>query len=191
MADIINSIGANIKNFYGDNIDNAAKEVFPTIQNMTSYDFIWRQKTAIGSPTNGGVSRIIGMYGDDKYESQILLSYSSKTPIGMRYKYNGVWNDWDRVILNSDFRKHYFSVDYTSKTRDEAIKEIFYQLPNDNDLHFCRLYHGSQHMLLVQKYINDTHGAVLLFGYGCILTHYVIQNSVWRKREFEFIETEI
>lgn len=96
-----NNIGLNNKYFYGDNIDDAVKTLYPNIQWRTNYNFVWRSGT--GSSLIGGGSALVqGYYTDENYETQMLLSYSNKIPIAMRYKIAGVWNDWDKIVLNSD-----------------------------------------------------------------------------------------
>jgi hypothetical protein len=103
----------------------------------------------------------------------------------------GFITNWQNLVINSDLRRHAFSFAYGSKTKDEAIQAIFYQLPNDNELHFCSLYLGGYSKVFVQKYNYDTYGSVLLWGYGDNLVQYKISNGVWYKNTINMTTTTI
>lgn len=95
---------------------------------------------------------------------------------------------WQKYVLNSDLKTFAYSAS-TSISRDEAIKELFYNLPNDNSIHTGTLYHIQTLACIVQKYVNSTYGSIIVFGYSEGLQRYTVGSNGWKK--YKYAETEV
>lgn len=84
-----------------DNIDNAAKTLWPKIEESSSYDFTWIPNSGTGI-TSGAQARVIGFYSNNNYESQMVLTYLTSAPISQREKINGSWGKWKVFVTKSD-----------------------------------------------------------------------------------------
>lgn len=171
-------MGVITKIYNNDDLDDAATKVYPNISDGSLYGLRWKPLTG-NTFTGGGSASIVGYHGKDR-ASQLCISYQNH-PLWVRAKRNGVWNDWDSVVLNSDLKRFAYNVTFDSKSRDDAVKEMFYSLPNDGCVHVGILGHGNAISCIVQKYGSDQYGSVLMFGYGQSLVQYTITGSNWRK----------
>ena len=86
-----------------DNIDNAAKTLWPKIEESSSYDFTWIPNSGTGI-TSGAQARVIGFYSNNNYESQMVLTYLTSAPIFQREKINGSWGKWKVFVTKSDLQ---------------------------------------------------------------------------------------
>lgn len=86
-----------------DNIDNAAKTLWPKIEESSSYDFTWIPNSGTGI-TSGAQARVIGFYSNNNYESQMVLTYLTSAPISQREKINGSWGKWKVFVTKSDLQ---------------------------------------------------------------------------------------
>lgn len=100
---INNNLGNTGKYLRTDNIDNAAKTLWPKIEGSSSYDFTWIPENA-GGITAGARARVIGSYINSEYEVQMALSYSSSAPVVQREKINGSWGEWKVFVTKSDLK---------------------------------------------------------------------------------------
>lgn len=100
-AKFYSDLGNNTKYLRTDNIDNAAKTLWPKIEGSSSYDFTWIPET-VGGITVGAKARVIGSYINSEYETQMVLSYLSSAPVVQREKINGSWGEWKVFVTKSD-----------------------------------------------------------------------------------------
>ena len=94
-------LGNTTKFLRTDNIDNAAKTLWPKIEESSSYDFTWIPNSGTGI-TSGAQARVIGFYNNNNYESQMVLTYLTSAPISQREKINGSWGKWKVFVTKSD-----------------------------------------------------------------------------------------
>ena len=94
-------LGNTTKFLRTDNIDNAAKTLWPKIEESSSYDFTWIPNSGTGI-TSGAQARVIGFYSNNNYESQMVLTYLTSAPISQREKINGSWGKWKVFVTKSD-----------------------------------------------------------------------------------------
>ena len=122
------------------------------------------------------------------YLLQELTTYTGIKFI-RKYTPNQVWSEWDRIVINSDLKRHFYRYDGSNK--EFAIQDIFYKLPTDNDIHFVMMDCMNLVCLIVQKYGSHSYGSVLSFGYGDRLTQYRIDMDKWYKSNINFSESQI
>ena len=96
-------LGNTTKFLRTDNIDNAAKTLWPKIEESSSYDFTWIPNSGTGI-TSGAQARVIGFYSNNNYESQMVLTYLTSAPISQREKINGSWGKWKVFVTKSDLQ---------------------------------------------------------------------------------------
>lgn len=101
LTKLYSDLGNNTKYLRTDNIDNAAKTLWPKIEGSSSYDFTWIPET-VGGITVGAKARVIGSYINSEYETQMVLSYLSSAPVVQREKINGSWGEWKVFVTKSD-----------------------------------------------------------------------------------------
>ena len=147
------------------------------------------QRSGYDPYLGGGNITIEGLKSDQNHEWQKATTYYSGTKfIKFRDKLVGKWSDWEKVVFNGDLKTFAYSAS-NSISRDEAIKELFYNLPNDNSIHTGTLYHIQTLACIVQKYVNSTYGSIIVFGYSEGLQRYTVGSNGWKK--YKYAETEV
>lgn len=101
VTQLNSDLGNTTKFLRTDNIDNAAKTLWPKIEESSSYDFTWIPNSGTGI-TSGAQARVIGFYSNNNYESQMVLTYLTSAPISQREKINGSWGKWKVFVTKSD-----------------------------------------------------------------------------------------
>lgn len=104
ITQLNSDLGNTTKFLRTDNIDNAAKTLWPKIEESSSYDFTWIPNSGTGI-TSGAQARVIGFYSNNNYESQMVLTYLTSAPISQREKINGSWGKWKVFVTKSDLVK--------------------------------------------------------------------------------------
>ena len=123
-------LGNTTKFLRTDNIDNAAKTLWPKIEESSSYDFTWIPNSGTGI-TSGAQARVIGFYSNNNYESQMVLTYLTSAPISQREKINGSWGKWKVFVTKSDLtnKTKSGSATISTKQNDSTALQIRFDEP--------------------------------------------------------------
>ncbi len=130
ITSLNNNLGNTTKFLRTDNIDNAAKTLWPKIEESSSYDFTWIPNSGTGI-TSGAQARVIGFYSNNNYESQMVLTYLTSAPISQREKINGSWGKWKVFVTKSDLanKTKSGSATISTKQNDSTALQIRFDEP--------------------------------------------------------------
>lgn len=130
VTQLNSDLGNTTKFLRTDNIDNAAKTLWPKIEESSSYDFTWIPNSGTGI-TSGAQARVIGFYNNNNYESQMVLTYLTSAPISQREKINGSWGKWKVFVTKSDLanKTKSGSATISTKQNDSTALQIQFDEP--------------------------------------------------------------
>lgn len=130
ITSLNSDLGNTTKFLRTDNIDNAAKTLWPKIEESSSYDFTWIPNSGTGI-TSGAQARVIGFYSNNNYESQMVLTYLTSAPISQREKINGSWGKWKVFVTKSDLanKTKSGSATISTKQNDSTALQIQFDEP--------------------------------------------------------------
>ena len=130
ITSLNSDLGNTTKVLRTDNIDNAAKTLWPKIEESSSYDFTWIPNSGTGI-TSGAQARVIGFYSNNNYESQMVLTYLTSAPISQREKINGSWGKWKVFVTKSDLanKTKSGSATISTKQNDSTALQIQFDEP--------------------------------------------------------------